>query len=106
MTNIHEQSIPPLLLDALLTLNPNMESLCYRGSKICALARMYATWGLVVGLDQVGYERRYCYESHHEALAALRDWNGAEGSHPGGNWIKLKGMFLGRPVDMLNPNLE
>lgn len=67
---------------------------------------MAYTWALMYGIDEHGYERRYCYESHHEALAALRDWSGAEGSHPGGNWIKLKGTFMGQPVDMLNPNLE
>lgn len=106
MSSIHEESISPGLLIQILTSNPGMESLCVRHGKICGIMPMAYTWAILFGIDRTGYERRYCYESHHEALAALRDWNGAEGTHPGGNWVKLKGTFLGHQVDMLNPNLE
>ena len=44
---------------------------------LCALRRSMFTTGLVVGLDRVGYDGRYCYESHSDAVSALKDWDGA-----------------------------
>lgn len=67
---------------------------------LCGLCRFAFTTGLVVGLDDVGYERRYCYEHAADAALALQEWSG-EG-HPSGPWIKLKG----RCVDILNPELR
>lgn len=66
---------------------------------ICAIRRFNYTAAIVVGLDEAGYERRYCYEHKAEAQAALRDWDGER--HPGGPWIKCKGAG----VDLLNPAL-
>ena len=68
--------------------------------KMCGLYRFMFTTGLMVGLDAAGYERRYCFESREDALAALEAWDG-EG-HPSGPWIKLKGMLNGEPVDLSN----
>ncbi len=47
----------------------------------------------------LGYERRYCFEHEHQARDALLDWDGVD--HPGGDWIKCKGI----DIDLLNPNL-
>jgi hypothetical protein len=66
------------------------------GGKLCGLHQFAFTWGLVVGLDKDGYERRYCYESRANAWAALQMWNGD--GHPSGPWIKCKG----RGIDLLN----
>ena len=55
------------------------------------------TCGLVAGLEDHGYQRRYCYEHQDDAEKALREFNG-EG-HPGGQWIKCKGIG----IDLLNP---
>lgn len=65
------------------------------------LQRMAYTTGLFVGLDETGYEHRYCYEYSVAALHALLHWDG-EGDPPG-PWIKQKGA---RGGDRLNPRLK
>lgn len=65
--------------------------------KLCGLVTLMFTTGLVVGLDEIGYECRYCFESEQDAKAALEAWNGH--GHPSGPWIKCKG----RGIDLLNP---
>jgi len=65
----------------------------------CGLMRMAFTIGLFVGIDEIGYSYRYCYESVKEAtdaLAAYEDTN----DHPTGVWIKRKG----KGGDLANPN--
>ena len=65
--------------------------------QLCAVKQFNYTTALVVGLDDVGYERRYCYEHRADALSALLAWDGRE--HPPGPWIKCKG----GGIDLLNP---
>jgi hypothetical protein len=72
------------------------------GNVCVGLHQYLTTCGIVVGLDESSYERRYCYQDRAEAARILEEWDGVQ--HPGGNWIKLKGRFDGQPVDMLNPN--
>lgn len=74
--------------------------ICVRAKVLCAIKDFNFTTAVVVGLDPVGYERRYCFEHGHEARQALAAWRG-EG-HPGGPWIKCKGAG----VDLLNPALR
>lgn len=69
--------------------------------KVCGLYQFMFTTGIVVGLDAAGYERRYCFENRHDALAALKSWDGI--GHPPGPWIKLKGAMNGCMVDLVNP---
>lgn len=64
----------------------------------CGVFSYAFTFGLVVGLTDDCYERRYCYEHQGDALAALLAWNGVD--HPSGPWIKCKGAG----IDMLNPD--
>ena len=64
------------------------------GEFVGVLAQMY-TWGLFVGLDIIGYKRRFCYEHESGAVTACETWNG-EGD-PSGPWIKEK------PSDRLGP---
>lgn len=68
--------------------------------ELAGLYRFNFTWGLVVGLDPIGYRLRYCFEHLADARAALRTWNGL--GHPTGPWIKCKGAG----VDLLNPALR
>jgi len=66
---------------------------------LCGLMRMAFTTGLFVGIDEIGYSYRYCYESMIEAnnaLAAYEDTN----EFPTGDWIKRKG----KGEDLANPN--
>lgn len=63
-------------------------------------SQMLLTGGLFVGLDDSGYEKRYCYETLKEAIVASLIWDG-EGDPPG-NWIKEKG----NGIDRINPNLR
>ena len=65
---------------------------------LCGLPRFLFTAGLVVGLEPIGYQRRYCYETAVEAQAALTLWDGS--AHPSGPWIVCKGAG----VHLLNPN--
>lgn len=65
--------------------------------QLCAVKQFNYTTALVVGLDDVGYQRRYCYEHRSDAQAALLAWDGRE--HPPGPWIKCKG----GGIDLLNP---
>lgn len=65
--------------------------------QLCAVRQFNYTFALVVGLDEAGYERRYCYEHHADAQAALLAWDGHQ--HPSGPWIKCKG----GGIDILNP---
>lgn len=53
------------------------------------LYRFMFTTGLVVGLDEYGYEGRYCYHTMSEARNALIHWYGK--GDPPGEWIKYKG---------------
>lgn len=62
---------------------------------IAGVRRMNFTYGLFVGLDAAGYRQRYCYETRHDAVEALRVWDGS--GDPPLNWIKAK------PSDRLGP---
>jgi hypothetical protein len=65
------------------------------------LQQMAYTTGLFVGLDEIGYHSRYCYEKRHEALIDFAVWEGQ--GDPTGPWIKHKG---GPGGDRLNPRLK
>lgn len=68
------------------------------GSVAGIMAFIYTT-GLCVGITDIGYERRFCYARHIDALEALLAWDGT--ADPPGPWIKEKGGELG---DRANPN--
>jgi hypothetical protein len=55
----------------------------------CGLFHFAFTTGLVVGIDLLGYNGRYCYEHLADAVEALENWDGV--GDPEGNWIKYKG---------------
>lgn len=59
------------------------------------LQKMAFTTGLMVGLDEQEYQRRYCYEHETDAFVALAIWDGT--GDPQGPWIKEK------PGDRLGP---
>ena len=59
------------------------------GRGITGIFRFVFTTGIVTGIDEFGYTRRWCYENHADAVQALNTWNG-EGDPPG-DWIKSKG---------------
>jgi hypothetical protein len=66
----------------------------YTDGKVCGLARMAFTWGLMYDMGRTLWDapcrRRYCYEDKFEALKALIFWNGQ--GDPPGPWIKMKGL--------------
>lgn len=59
------------------------------GRGICALKRMAFTTGLVVGLNWMSYEGRYCYKHFADAKEAFHLWDGI--GDPANEWIKWKG---------------
>ncbi len=63
-----------------------------------AVCQFILTWGLLVGVDRVGYRTRFCYERQKDAMLAALRWDGT--GDPPGPWIKEKGA-----IDRLNPNL-
>lgn len=81
-----------------MLLKSGYTDLCVRDSQVCAVKRFNFTTAVVVGLDDVGYQRRYCYEHREDAQAALSAWDGD--GHPPGPWIKCKGAG----IDLLNPD--
>lgn len=68
------------------------------------VCRFIFTWGLLVGVDRVGYRTRFCYHHGADALVALATWDGS--GDPPGDWIKEKGrnerdnpnLFKGVPI--------
>ena len=69
------------------------------GRGVVGLSKKLFTTGIVYGLDEHGYQGRYCYENAGEAALALAVWNGV--GDPPGNWIVNKGE---RGGDRQNPN--
>lgn len=59
------------------------------GVGYCALQRFIFTVGLVVNIDPVGYEGRYCFKHLADARESLLAWDGLD--DPKGEWIKYKG---------------
>jgi hypothetical protein len=57
------------------------------GSWIGVMPMLFTT-GLFVGLDEKGYDRRYCYANSMDAMEALLRWDGVD--DPPGPWIKEK----------------
>jgi hypothetical protein len=61
------------------------------------------TRGICVDIDEICTRRRYCYQDREEATREFAAWDGR--GHPGGNWIKVKGLDdFGNHLDNLNPN--
>lgn len=54
-----------------------------------AVQRFMFTWGLMVGLDECGYQTRFCYAQSMDAVHACQYWDGTD--DPPGPWIKEKG---------------
>lgn len=49
---------------------------------------MLFTAALMVGMDDIGYRTRFCYEHRRDAETALTEWDGA--GDPPGPWLKEK----------------
>lgn len=71
------------------------------GRGVCALQEFMFTIGIIYGLNELGYEGRYCYpkERMADAVLAYEIWDGK--SDPPGPWIKHKGS-----VEYSNPELN
>ena len=63
--------------------------------ELAGVSDMIFTTALVVGIDEIGYKTRYCYELRSDAETALREWTGV--GDPPGPWVKQK------PEDRLGP---
>lgn len=65
-----------------------------------AMKQLNYTTAVVVGLDDVDYQRQYCYEYRAHVQTAFVAWGGCE--HQPGLWIKRKGAG----IDLLNPDFR
>jgi hypothetical protein len=62
------------------------------------------TRAILFGLGEIGPRLRYCYQDREEADREISKVTNLD-QHPGGNWIKAKGVYRNRKVaDDLNPN--
>lgn len=69
-------------------------------NQLCALHIFFATVGIVVGITDTGYQRRYCFQEFQDAARALAMWaRHPHREHPGMSWIKLKGVFNSQAVN-------
>ena len=62
---------------------------CKIHGKPVGLMQFLFTVGLVVGLDETGYEYRFCYENASEAFTGLLNWILSGDDEPA-NYIKRK----------------
>lgn len=58
-------------------------------NEFCGIQEMIYTTDLVTGMNDFGFENKYCYEKKQDAMEALFVWDGLE--DPPGPWIKAKG---------------
>lgn len=56
---------------------------------LCGIRPFLYTSGLCYGLNEHGYDGRFCYTTYMEARVALELWDGGE--NPVGQWKKHKG---------------
>lgn len=59
------------------------------GRGVCAIRKFLFTYGLLWGIDSMGYKGRWCYDNPVEPITAINKWDGI--GDPEGNWIKYKG---------------
>lgn len=62
---------------------------CKMNGKIVGLYPFIFTVAIVVGMDETGYEYRFCYSKASEAAASLLNWILIGGDEPAG-YIKRK----------------
>lgn len=75
----------------------------------CGLRPFIFTTGLCYGLNEHGYDGRFCYTTYLEARVAFELWDG--GNNPHGQWLKHKGYsgeFTKEEIEafMNKPNVE
>lgn len=75
----------------------------------CGLRPFMYTTGLCYGLNEHGYDGRFCYTTYMEARVALELWDGCD--NPYGQWKKHKGYageFTKKEIEafMNKPNVE
>lgn len=100
LADIYKPDIPESLKKALIENRYYMPKLI--DGKLCALQDFFTTTGIVIGITDVGYERRYCYKSSVQAIVALSSYEDTS-QHASGPWIKCKGRYNGELIDLLNP---
>jgi hypothetical protein len=69
---------PEELLIDWLSEQPEYEDITIKGEAgICCLFRFFYTWAILSGLNQFGYEDRWCYATREKAKAAYDAWDGS-----------------------------
>lgn len=58
-----------------------------RSGSILCLCQFAFTWAILAEVNELGYDRRWCYGSYNEALDALLDWIHSDEEEPD-NWIR------------------
>lgn len=72
-----------LLIEWLAEHPDKYEQIAVKGEAgICCLHRFMFTWAILAGMNNWGYEDRWCYPDRDKALAAYAAWDGC--GEPGG----------------------
>ena len=103
-------------IETKLELDVKMIDLCNRNNYempiqtknygIIALQRFLFTWGVIVDINEIGYNRRYCYSSFEDAfkgyllLLSFDEKENPPFDIPDTKWIKRKG----EAGELSNPN--
>lgn len=79
MLNNNSKKTEPLEIQLTLKLEMFLKANGYTHLKetphgIIGILPFMFTHGLVVGMDEIGYECRYCYHTLLECLGAYKDW--------------------------------
>lgn len=78
---------------------------------VICISKFLFTWGILVDIDETGYNRRYCYDSiegcmtGYNLLQALDSSENPPFDPPDPYWIKRKGI-AGEIINPNNPNLQ
>ena len=56
--------------------------------KLVALGPFLYTTGIMVGMDDQGYEYRFCYHTQDQAMIAMLQWIGNDEEEPAGYIVK------------------
>lgn len=82
-----------------------IKEITHNGQKlVCGLQRFAFTYGLVIGLNEIGYDYRYCFPNVVDAILVLAELTELPNDPVDlkGNWIKCKGLGYECP----NPNYK
>ena len=53
------------------------KNICIRNNKLCGTLQFINTAGVCIGLDEISYENKYCFDTMQNAKLFLSEWDGS-----------------------------